>query len=458
MESTTIATSSTVGSVAALEPTSPPATSQLLVSANQVTTLTAQDLQDSLVEQSLSETILLQNVTFDSNLFDGLNLELSEGAGGGEGGAVSANTNSVNLHQLGTTIDLSSISSDAVTQHSLDQLNLLETLEMQIIKEVQQHQHQHQSASSSSQYLTSSSSDPLVSSTTTIYAYEKSDEQQMLANADSSDFKSPSAINFSGAFSAISKSSPMMSTLTVKSEPSHSQIVKGSAAAAAGAAEGGQALLSVTGRAQQQSVILQRTSDASTSTTSSMADLANFATAASSSGGAGAGEKAIYLTGPICSTGALSLANMKVVGPNVVAIISGDQQQQQQEQRLVDACKQGSSSSSEGSQAQGGHQHHQTRLIIIEEKKQQQQQPSTLTLTTTSAASTATRPSKESKGKSDNSKSSTSTATAKSNSNSASSVKEAKGKWKGKLTLSLTACLPVVVCPLTCGWSISVPV
>lgn len=414
MESTTIATSSTVGSVAALEPTSPPSTSQLLVSANQVTTLTAQDLQDSLVEQSLSETILLQNVTFDSNLFDGLNLELSEGAAGG-GGAASANTNSVSHHhhQLGTTIDLSSMGSDSVTQQSLDQLNLLETLEMQIIKEVQQHQ--QQSASSSSQYLTSSSSDPLVSSTTTIYAYEKSDEQQMLTNADSTNFKNAATINFSGAFSTVSKSSPM----SVKSEPSDSHIVKG---------EGGQLLAERV--QQQQSVILQRTSDASTSTTSSIADLANFAATAASN----SGEKAIYLTGPICSTGSLSLANMKVVGQNVVAIISGDQQQQ--EQRLqVDACKQGPSPSSEGIQVQAGHQHQQTRLIIIEEKKQQP----TLTLTTTTAASTAstvTRPSKESKAKSDSSKSSTAAA-AKSNNNSASSVKEAKGKWKGKLTFLL---------------------
>lgn len=418
MESTIIASSSTVGSVTALEPASPPATSQLLVSANQVTTLTAQDLQDSLVEQSLSETVLLQNVTFDSNLFDGLNLELSESGAGAGGGSVSANT-SINQHQLGTTIDLSSITSDAVTQHSLDQLNLLETLEMQIIKEVQQHQ-QQQSASSSSQYLTSSS-DPLVSSTTTIYAYEKSDEQQMLTNADSTDFKSAGTINFSGAFSAVNKSLP--TTVTVKSEASDSPIVKGSAVGAG---------LSVTERGQQQSVIMQRTSDASTSTTSSIADLGNFASAASNCAG---GEKAIYLTGPICSTGALSLANMKVVGQNVVAIISGDQQQQ--EQRLVDACKQGSSS--EGTQVQGGHQHHQqTRLIIIEEKKQQP----TLTLTTTTAASTAstaTRPSKESKGKSDNSKGSTTTGTAKS-SNSASSVKEAKGKWKGKPTFLLPAC------------------
>ena len=115
-------------------------------------TLTDNDLQDSLVDQSLSETILLQNVNFDPNLFEGLNLDLENNGNNSGSTSISNNINDIGL--------------ELTPDHSLEQLNLLDNIELQILKVAQ-------SSSQTIGHTLLNSSDPLVSSTTTVYSFNK---------------------------------------------------------------------------------------------------------------------------------------------------------------------------------------------------------------------------------------------------------------------------------------------
>lgn len=111
----------------------PPTDSLPLFSGS--TILTAQDLHDNIVEQTLNETVLLQNVTFSPNLFD--------------------------LHSIEETENKKLDLSDDDT--SLEQLN--NSLDLQILKTM----HPCESVSS----------DPLVTSTTSVFSYKGDDASEM---------------------------------------------------------------------------------------------------------------------------------------------------------------------------------------------------------------------------------------------------------------------------------------
>lgn len=235
---------------------------------------TAQQIQDSLVEQSLSDSLLMQNVNFDTSLFDGVNLDL----------------NSSNEQDFDDKLD---------TQSS-DQLTLLDTIGLQMLKE---------SSSTllpdDSTYI--NSSDHSVSSTTPLYNYD--DVQSGVSDVKSLDLQyfkdqSPTLIEDQQtiALSNPSENSDK-STLDISSNEANNIAINNSTK-----------------------------SPAPNSNTTTLIATNSMP---SNNHTAFVNEKVFLTTGPLpANVTTLSFSNMKVVRQNVVAIISdrehdGNKQQQQ---------------------------------------------------------------------------------------------------------------------------------
>lgn len=137
---------------------------------------TQEDLEKVLIESSINDTILLQNVSFDPNFFDRVNLEL------GITQSTDHNTNDsmdvVSHNTVNDDIDLpnnDNVGPLPQTNCSFVDDHCLDSLELQLLKEspsnVLHHLDHHSSPTTRdpTAFLTSSSSDPLVSSTTANY-------------------------------------------------------------------------------------------------------------------------------------------------------------------------------------------------------------------------------------------------------------------------------------------------
>lgn len=130
-----------------------------------------EDLEKALIESSINDTILLQNVSFDPNFFDRVNLEL------GINQSTDHTSDSMDVISHNDDIDLpnnDNVGPSPQTNCSFVDEHCLDSLELQLLKEspsnVLHHlDHHSPTTRDPTTFLTSSSSDPLVSSTTANY-------------------------------------------------------------------------------------------------------------------------------------------------------------------------------------------------------------------------------------------------------------------------------------------------
>lgn len=301
--------------------------------------LTVQDLQDTLVEQSISETIMLQNANFDAtNMFEDVDLDLD-------------NTDSNNNE----TEELKpSMMEDNVGEDEEQPMSLLDGLDLQMLKDSP-----NDSQNDNNAHVVSC--DPMVSSTTSnIFSYDemKVADQSIVASGDEvkieeedlSDYKyldlsGPQIMQQQQQSVLMDKSGDILGQGT-SMESINTNLSLGPQAAS--------------------SVITSAAPNGVTSFSIPSNQIATFEPMAG-----GGGKFYLATTGlPSNLMTTLSLANMKVLGQNVVAIINDPATNNKATATTTTALNVGGNPATIATTGVGG----QARLIIIEDKKDAQNQ------------------------------------------------------------------------------------